>query len=296
MTLSVPVRAGSLAPSAGLAVLAMVAIQLAAGLSRPLVAEIGAPAVTWLRFVAAAGVMLILTRPRLRGLNRTSLGAGFMLGAALATMSVAYFAAVNHLPLGLASTIAFLGPLAVAILGAKGWKSLALALLAGFGVILSLDPWSMGLRGGWSADPIGLAFAGIAAFGFAFYVVLSRRVGTLFSGTDGLTISLVTAALLLTPFGVAGMDHLPSASIVIGSAGLAILAPLLTCWMEMVALRKLGTQIFSILLSLEPAVAAALGIVMLLEVPNAVQAVGIFCVIMASVAVIRISSAAEGKS
>lgn len=295
MTLSVPVRTGSLAPSAGLAVLAMVAIQLAAGLSRPLVAEIGAPAVTWLRFVAAATVLLILTRPRLSRLNRKSLGAGLMLGAALAIMSVAYFAAVSRLPLGLASTIAFLGPLAVAILGAKGWKPLALALLAGIGVLLSLDPWSLGLQGGWTADPVGLAFAGAAACGFAFYVVLTRHVGALFSGTDGLTISLVTAALLLTPFGVSGMDHLPSASVVIGSAGLAILAPLLTCWMEMAALRKLGTQVFSILLSLEPAVAAALGIVLLLEVPNAVQALGILCVIIASVAVIRLPQAATAQ-
>ena len=291
MTIAFPYRTTTIAPAVALAVSAMVFVQLSAALSRPLVAEIGVPGVTWLRMAAAAAIMMVLTRPKLRGLDRKAMLAALMLGAALATMSAAYFAAVNHIPLGLASTIAFLGPLSVAMLGARGWRFTALALLAGVGVLLSLDPWSTGAGTGWTANPVGVALAAVSACGFAAYILLSRRVGVLFPGTDGLTIALLTAAILLTPFGLIGMTAAPSVPVVLGTVSLAILAPLLTCWFEMAALRQLGSQTFSILLSLEPAVAAVLGIVLLLEVPSALQTVGLACVVIASILVVRISSA-----
>ena len=291
MTIAFPYRTTTIAPAVALAVSAMVFVQLSAALSRPLVAEIGVPGVTWLRMAAAAAIMMVLTRPKLRGLDRKAMLAALMLGAALATMSAAYFAAVNHIPLGLASTIAFLGPLSVAMLGERGWRFTALALLAGVGVLLSLDPWSTGAGTGWTANPVGVALAAVSACGFAAYILLSRRVGALFPGTDGLTIALLTAAILLTPFGLIGMTAAPSVPVVLGTVSLAILAPLLTCWFEMAALRQLGSQTFSILLSLEPAVAAVLGIVLLLEVPNTLQTVGLACVVIASILVVRISSA-----
>lgn len=287
MTIAFPDRTSTIAPAVALAVSAMVFIQLSAALSRPLVAEIGVPGVTWLRMAAAATIMMILTRPNLRGLDRKAMSAALMLGASLAVMSASYFGAVNYIPLGLASTIAFLGPLSVAMLGARGWRFTALGLLAGVGVLLSLDPWS---GTGWTPNPIGAALAAVSACAFAGYILLSRRVGSLFPGTDGLTIALLTAAILLTPFGLTGMTALPTVPVVLGSVSLAILAPLLTCWFEMAALRKLGSQTFSILLSLEPAVAAVLGIVLLLEVPNALQSVGLACVVIASVLVVKLSS------
>lgn len=122
--------------SVGLAVAAKIAIQAAAGLSRPLVAEIGAPGVTWMRMATAAAVLLIITRPRLRGLDRRSLWDAFLLGAALSTMSAAYFVAVSRIPLGLAATIAFLGPFSVAVFTARGWRPQAFSLLAAVGVLL----------------------------------------------------------------------------------------------------------------------------------------------------------------
>ena len=172
----------------------------------------------------AAAVLLIITRPRLLGLDRWSLWAAFLLGAALATVSAAHFAAVSRIPLGLAATITFLGPFSVAVFASRGWRTLAFSLLAGVGILLSLDPWSQGANEGWSADPVGLLLAGVAALGFAAYILLTRRVGQMFSGTDGLTISLLTAAILLTPFGFAGMQEVPSLHVVIGAAALAILS------------------------------------------------------------------------
>lgn len=290
MTLILAQRSTGLAPSVTMVVGSMLLVQMGAALSRPVVAEIGALGFTWLRLAAAAAVLMAVTRPRLRGLGRREIWAAFLLGAALATMCVAYVAAVKHLPLGLAATIAFLGPFSVAVLASRGWRPIALAVLAGVGVILSLDPWSIGMGSGWQVEPVGLVYAGIAAAGFAAYILLSRRVGQVFKGNDGLAISMLTAAVLLTPFGMGSLEHVPSAPVILGAAGLAVLSPLLTCWLEMVALRKLGTQVFSILLSLEPAIAAALGIVLLVELPNGVQTMGILCVIVASVAVVRLSS------
>jgi inner membrane transporter RhtA len=272
------------------AVTAMVAIQLAAALSRPLVAEIGAPAVTWIRMVTAAGVLLVLTRPKLRGLQRQAIGAALMLGAALAVLAVSYFAAVSRLPLGMVSTISFLGPLAVALCGARGWRPVALALLAALGVVLAVGPFAAAADGGWSTDPVGIALALISAVAFAFYIVLTRRVGALFSGTDGMTLSLLTAAILLAPFGLGGLDHVPTLPTVLGSAGLAILAPILTLWLEMTALRTLGTQCFSVLISLEPAIAATLGLLLLNEVPTVMQVSGMILVILASVETVRLSA------
>ena len=272
------------------AILAMVAIQLAAALSRPLVAEIGAPAVTWLRMTAAGIALLVVTRPKLRGLPRRAFGAALMLGGALAIMACAYFAAVSRLPLGVVATIAFLGPLSLGVLGSRGWKPTALALLAGTGVALAVMPLPSAADTGSVLDPVGIVLALIAAVGFALYILLTRRVGMLFHGSDGLTISLLTAALLLAPFGLAGIDHAPGLPVILGSASLAILAPLLTCRLEMSALRTLGTQCFSILISLEPAIAAALGLVVLHEVPSPLQATGMICVILASVGTVRLTS------
>lgn len=287
MTLALQTRPAAAASPVGMVVASMVLVQLGAGLSRPLVAEIGALGFTWMRIAAAAAVLMLLTRPRLRGLDRRAMLAALLLGTALATMCAAYVAAVNRLPLGLAATIAFLGPFSVAVLSSRGWRSTAMALLAGLGVLLSLDPWSDGVARGWEADPVGLAYAVLAALGFAGYILLSRRVGTVFKGGDGLAISMLTAAILLTPVGLGSLDAPPSLAVVAGACGLAILSPLLTCWLEMAALRKLGTQVFSVLLSLEPAIAAVLGIALLLEMPNLIQTVGISCVVLASITVVR---------
>ena len=281
-----------LAQAVGLAVFAMISIQLAAALSRPLVAEIGASAVTWIRMAAAAAVLLLVTRPNLRGLSRRAILAALMLGGALAVLSAAYFAAANRLPLGLVATIAFLGPLTVAVVGAKGWQPIAMALLAGLGVLLLLWPFSATPGSGWVADPLGLGLAATSAVALALYIVLTRRVGIVFKGPDGTTISIFTAAILLTPFGLAGLDQMPSLSVVAGSACLAVLAPLLTCLMELAALRRLGTRCFSILMSLEPAIAAGLGLVILHEEPSGLQAIGMACVVFALIAALRHASPA----
>ena len=293
MTTTLPTSAAipGLVQASAMAVTAMISIQLATALSRPLVAEMGAPAVTWARMTAAAVVLLLVTRPHLRGLTRCAVLAALMLGGALAVLSATSFAAASRLPLGMVATIAFLGPLSLALLGARGWQAVAMALLAGAGVLFLLWPFSAETEGGWVADPFGMALAAISAGAWALYIVLTRRVGMVFKGTDGVTISILTAAILLAPFGVAGLQQMPPVSVIAGSAGLALLAPLLTCLLELAALRKLGAPCFSVLMSVEPAIASLLGLLILHEVPGALQILGIGCVIVASIATVRLTSA-----
>lgn len=278
----------TIAPPVAFAVSAMISVQLAAALSRPLMAEIGAPAVTAIRMVAAAVFLLIVIRPHLGGREWGAIGASLLLGAALALMSAAFFAAVNRLPLGLVSTIAFLGPLSVTVIGARTARLLALglAVITGVGVTLIVAPFANGTQSGWAVDPVGLGFALTAALGWALYILLMRRVGSYFTGSDGLCFSLLTAAVLLAPTGLGGLDHMPGISVILSTAGLAILAPLLPCWLEMVALRKLGTQSFGIMMSFEPAIATLLGMLILHETPSPQQIVGIACVIFASAAAV----------
>jgi inner membrane transporter RhtA len=295
MTTTLPTSAAisGLVQASAMAVTAMISIQLATALSRPLVAEMGAPAVTWARMTAAAVVLVLVTRPHLRGLTRRAVLAALLLGGALALLSATSFAAASRLPLGMVATIAFLGPLSLALLGARGWQAVAMALLAGAGVLFLLWPFSAETEGGWDADPVGMALAAISAGAWALYIVLTRRVGMVFKGTDGVTISILTAAILLAPFGVAGLQQLPPVSVIAGSAGLALLAPLLTCLLELAALRKLGAPCFSVLMSVEPAIASLLGLMILHEVPGALQILGIGCVIVASIATVRLTPTAD---
>ena len=154
--------------------------------------------------------------------------------------------------------------------------------MAGVGVALIVAPFARGIQGGWTVDPLGLGFALVAALGWALYIVLIRRVGSQFSQSDGLCFSLLMAALLLAPTGLGGLEKIPDMSVILMGTALAILAPLLTCWLEMAALRKIGPQSFGILMSLEPAIATVLGLVILHESPSLQQILGMACVILAS--------------
>ena len=272
-------------PSIGMAIGAMVAFQLAVALSRPLTAEIGAPAVSWIRMAMGAAILIAVTRPKFGAMTRQAIWPALLLGGTLALMSVAFLAAAGRLPLGLVSTIAFLGPLTVAALTAPAVArpvALGLAITAGVGILLMLIPSAQDGGSGWETDRTGLVYAAIAAISWAAYILLMRRVGTVFVGTDGLCVSLLAAALLLTPAGLVTIDHAPPLWVLLGSAGLAVLAPLLTCCLELKALRRLGTQCFGILMSLEPAIAALLGLALLQEMPTAQQFVGMVYVVAAS--------------
>ena len=262
---------------AGLALGSMFSVQLGAAVAVPAMALHGSVGITALRLICAAAALALLVRPRLRRFDGRQWRAALLLGLAMAGMTMAYFAAVLRIPLGAATTIDFIGPLAVAALSLKGWPRLALPALALLGVMAITRSAT-----GWLLDPIGVGFALVSAAGWGSYIVLMRHVGRLFQGQEGLCLSLLAAALASLPF-AATIDPagLAPAQWPV-AAGLALLVPLIPYSLEMVALRRVNMGAFSILMSLEPAIGATLGFVVLAQALTLQQGLGVAAVVLAS--------------
>ncbi len=278
-------RLGSI-PAPLLCVTAMFAVQLGIAASKPLFGVLGVGGATFLRLVVAAGLLLAVTRPRLRGRSRRDLGLAVLLGVASAGMTLLFAGAVDRLPMGTASTIEFLGPLAVALALARRLSHLLWALLAGGGVVL-LTLLGEG-SGGARLDPAGLACAFGAAACYAGYILFTDKVGAAFKGFEGLAVSFGISALVLAPFGAADAWHgLASASapalLLLAVAGVAMLFPVIPYALEMTALRRMPQRVFSVIVSLDPAVSALVGLVVLHQLLGWVQVAGIGCVVAASV-------------
>jgi len=274
-----PVKpAGAAAGAALLCVLSMSSVQFGAALSAPTMATYGSLSTTWLRLCWAAVVLALLVRPRLFTYSRSHWFAAGALGAAMAGMTLCFFAALQRIPLGLAVAIDFLGPLTVATLAVRRMRALLWPVLAIAGVLLlSRD------RAGWIGEPLGVLLAFGAAIGWGSYIVLMKKTGTLFAGLEGLSVSLLAAALVATPFGFAQSGIHIAAGQIAATAGLALLVPLLPYALEMVALRHMPASSFGILMSVEPAIGALAGFVILHQPMEGVQIAGTLLVVAASV-------------
>jgi inner membrane transporter RhtA len=204
---------------------------------------------------------------------------------AMAGMTLCFFAAIQRIPLGLAVAIDFLGPLAVATFGVRRLRALVWPVLAVAGVLMLAHD-----RAGWVGDPVGLLLALGAALGWGSYIVLMKKIGAVFAGLEGLSVSLLAAAAVATPFGlVEGGAHVTLAQIG-ATAGLALLVPLLPYALEMIALRHMRASSFGILMSVEPAIGALAGFVVLRQPMTALQLVGTLLVVSASLGVMMTGS------
>lgn len=269
---------GAVAGAALLCVLSMSSVQFGAALSAPTMATYGSLGTTWLRLCWAALVLALLVRPRLLSYSRSHWFAAGALGAAMAGMTLCFFAALQRIPLGLAVAIDFLGPLAVATFAVRRARALLWPALAIAGVVLlSRD------HAGWIGEPLGVLLACGAALGWGSYIVLMKKTGALFAGLEGLSVSLIAAALVATPFGLAQSGlHIPAAQFA-ATAGLALLVPLLPYALEMVALRHMPAASFGILMSVEPAIGAVAGFVVLHQPMGVLQVAGTLLVVAASI-------------
>lgn len=264
-----------------LAVGSMCSVQFGAGLSTPVMAAHGSLGTTWLRLCWAALALALVVRPPLHRYSRERWLAAITLGAAMAGMTLCFFAALRHLPLGLAVAIDFLGPLGVAVIGMPRGRMPAWPALAAVGVLLLARH-----DGGWVADGRGLLLAFAAAFGWGSYIVLMKKVGRLFDGLEGLSVSLLVAAVVATPFGLAESGGHPPMDQLVAAAGLAALVPLIPYVLEMIALRRLSIATFGILMSAESAIGAIAGAVVLHQAMTPWQCIGTALVVMASVGVV----------
>lgn len=259
-----------------MAVGSMLCVQLGLAASVGLFDDVGPEGAACLRLAWAGIILLLIVRPRRTTFSPAALRAGTALGVVTAGVTMCFMAAAAHLPLGTAVALEFLGPLGVAIVRGRG-TSLAWPVLAGVGVLLITAPWHGG------ADPVGVAFALASAVFWAIYILLTQKVGDQVAGISGLAISMPVAGLVSTA--VAGPSLAPhlSPQLLLFGLGLAVLLPVVPFALEMLALQRLTTAAFGTLMSLEPALAVLIGLVALGQVPGALAALGVLCVVGAGV-------------
>jgi len=277
-----PARTGALMATAS-----MLCVQLGLAVSVGLIDQLGAEGAAWLRLVWAGALMVLIGRPWRVRFTRSGLVASALLGVVIAGLTLLFMAAVARLPLGMASALEFLGPLGVAVARGRGAHRLTWPVLAGVGVLLLTQPWS------GQADPVGVAFALAAAGCWAAYILLTQRVGDEVSGVTGLSISMPVAALVASL--VAGPETLArmTPELWLVGIGLAVLLPVVPFTLEMLALRRLTTAAFGTLMSLEPAIALLIGLVLLGQVPNLLAVLGIGFVVAAGVGAERTGAREE---
>ena len=259
----------------------ILSVQWGAGVAKSLFDEVAPTTIVWLRLVTSAVVLVAIARPVLRGRSRADWMVVLAFGASLGIMNWAIYQAFARIPLGVAVTLEFVGPLALAVAGSRRARDLLWVALAGLGVAL------LGLGDG-HLTVAGVLFALLAGAMWASYILLSVRTGRRWPGFDGLALASVVATLLLTPLAVgSGGDDLLDPRILALGAAVGVLSSVIPYSCELVALRSIRPSVFSILMSLEPAAAALAGFVVLQEVLSADQWVALVCVVIASVGATR---------
>ncbi len=252
-------------------------VQFGAAFAKTLFDELGPGGTVLLRLGFAAIVLVALWRPTLGGHTRTDIRIAGLFGLALGAMNLTYYEALDRIPLGIAVTIEFLGPLGVAIAGSRRAIDGLGVLLAATGIVLL----SGGVGG--DLDKLGVLFALVAGACWAAYILLSARVGAIFPGGAGLAIAMVVAALAAVPIGVAdGGANLGHPGLLAGGLAVALACSVIPYSLELEALRRLPTHVFGVLMSLDPAIAALAGFVVLGEGLGLAEIVAIAFVVTAS--------------
>ncbi|MEV7174330.1 EamA family transporter [Streptomyces sp. NPDC093224] len=270
-----------------LVISAGVSVQFGAALAVMIMPRAGAAGVVTLRLAAAAIVLLLLCRPKVRGYTRSDWGTVAAFGIAMAGMNGLFYQAIDRIPLGPAVTLEVLGPLALSVIVSRRLVNLLWAGLALGGVVLLSGHGGGGLGFG-SLDPLGAAYALGAGAMWAAYIVFSARTGRRFPQADGLALAMAAAAVLSLPLGIveAGSDLLVPSTLALG-LGVAVLSSVLPYTLELLALRRMPAPTFAILMSLEPAIAATAGFLVLNQALSALDALAIALVIAASMGAVR---------
>jgi inner membrane transporter RhtA len=267
-------------PAPLLVLAAIISVQFGGALAAMLIPLVGVFGSVTLRLTIAAAVLLVIARPRLTGRTTTDWMVVGAFGTALALMNLFFYGALARIPIGVAVTIEFIGPLVLATVLSHRRKDLLAVAGAAVGVILISGvistPWAQ-------LDLAGLGLALAAGAAWAAYIALSARTGARFAELDGLAIAMMIAAALVAPVGVATAGSaLWTPDALWRGAAIAVLSSVLPYSLELIALRRLAANVFGILLSLEPAVAALAGLLVLDQHLNAGQLLGMACVVAAS--------------
>ena len=269
-------------PPTLLVLLAVSSVQVGAALGKTLFDEIGPGGTVFLRVLTAAIVLGLVWRPRLKGHSSRELGLAIVFGLALAGMNLAFYSSIDRIPLGIAVTFEFVGPLGVAVYGSRTPLDLLWVALAAAGILLLSD------FGAGDLDRAGVGLALLAGAFWAAYILLSVRVGQAFPGGSGLALGMLVATVPLAPVGIAEAGtELWVPSILLAAAGVGIMSSAIPYTLELEALRRMPAGVFGVLMSLEPGLAALAGYVVLGEALVSREIAAIVLVVAASAGAAR---------
>jgi inner membrane transporter RhtA len=274
-------RGVSAAP-VGMVLGAVAAVQFGAGLAVTLFADLGPVGTVLLRVGFAAIVLVIAWRPSVRGRTRREWELAAAFGLSLALMNGLYYLAIDRIPQGVAVTFEFVGPLGVALAASRRGLDVVWAVMAAAGVAL------LGGGLGPSLDTLGVVFALGAGAAWAAYILLNTRVGQAFAGGEGLALAMVFGtAVLIVPGTIDAGDSLLDPDLLALGLGVALLSSVIPYSLELEALRRMPSRVFGVLMSLEPALAALAGFLVLGQDVRPVEALAIALVVAASAGAAR---------
>ncbi len=271
-------------PSPALVLGGIASVQIGSAVATRLFAQAGPGGASLLRLSWASVILLVLWRPRLRGMTRRQWLLAITFGVVLAAMNTAFYSAIDRIPLGVGVTIEFIGPLAVAVGGSRRRRDLMWAALAAAGIVALMHGGTHGL------STLGVLLALLAGAMWAAYILVNARLGRAFDTGSGLAIAMSVGALAALPIGVAegGARLISLRSLALGAV-VGILSSAIPYSLEMEALRRITTTLFGVLMSLEPAMAALAGFVIIGQQLSARAIFGIALVVIASVGASRSS-------
>jgi inner membrane transporter RhtA len=269
-------------PSPALVLGAICSIQVGAAVATTLFADLGPAGAVVERLVTATIILLLVWRPRIRGRTRRELLLAGLFGVILGAMNLSFYESLHRIPLGIAVTIEMVGPLAVAVGGSRRPRDLIWVGLAALGILALANGQAHGL------DGLGVAFALFAGCLWGVYILVNARVGQVFSGGTGLALAMIVASLFTLPFGIAqaGSNLIAPHALVIGAA-VGLLSSAIPYTFEVESLRRIAAPVFGVLMSLEPAVAALAGFLVLGQGMSDRALAGIALVVVASVGASR---------
>jgi inner membrane transporter RhtA len=262
---------------------AIASVQCGAAIAIKLFPDTGPVGALLLRLGLSALLLLAFARPRWSGHSRRDATLVVGYAVALAAMNGTFYEALDRIPLGVAVTIEFVGPLAVAVAGSRRRLDAVWVVLAATGVVLLTSG-----TGGKGIDLIGVALAATAGAFWGAYILLTQRIGRAFPGATGLAIGLTIGTICVLPFGIAAAGTKLLRPGVIGrGAAVALLSSAVPYSLELFALRRMRTSVFGVLMSLEPAMAAVSGLLFLGQHLQVREWIAIGCVMTASIGATR---------
>lgn len=270
-------------PAPWLVVAGVSSVQLGAAIAKSLFDELTPTGLVMLRLVFGGLILGLLFRPRVRERSSRELQLALAFGLTLVTMNFCFYQAIDRIPLGIAVTLEFVGPLGVALVGSRRSSDFLWVAMAASGIALLAPGIGQGL------DAVGVAFALGAGVLWAAYITLSIHVGRAFTGPTGLVLAMAVGAAVSLPFGIASAGSaLLEPELLAAAFAVAVLSAALPWSLELEALRRIPAHVFGVLMSLEPAIGALVGFLVLGE------RIGVRAVTAIALVVIASAGAARG--